>query len=125
MESPFDLVSMSTKTFALYIEPILEPTTKEYKSVLTVDREPDGPLKTCVIQAKLPELSSFKYPYDTGCSYYLTKYPGTKTFMYREDIPKVFAFLESNGYVINAALTKMYRGHVVRSKELVCVINYT
>ena len=125
MESPFDLPTMNTKTFALYLEPIMEPLSKEYQTVLTVDREPAGPLKQCVIQAKLPMLSVFKYPYATECSYYLTKYPGTKTYMHRDDIPKVFAFLESNGYTLNAAQTKMYRNLTNHSKELVCVINYT
>ena len=125
MESPFDLPTLNTKTFALYLEPIMEPLTKEYLTVLTVDREPDGPLSQCVIQTKLPMLSVFKYPNATECSYFLTKYPGTKTYMYRDDIPKVFAFLESNGYTMNAAQTKMYRNLTVQSKELVCVINYS
>ena len=125
MESPFDLPTQNTKTFALYLEPILEPLTKEYQTVLTIDREPDGPLKQCVIQAKLPVLSVFKYPYDAECGYYLTKYPGTKTYMHQDDIPKVFAFLESNGYTINHAQTKIYRQTTIQTKVLVCVINYT
>lgn len=57
MNSPFDIVS--NKTFALYIETILEPLSREYKSVVSLDIMPDGPISQCVFQAKNPELSQF------------------------------------------------------------------
>ena len=53
MESPFDIVS--NKTFALYIETILDPNSKEYIEVISLDVEPDGPLKACVFLAKNAE----------------------------------------------------------------------
>ena len=123
MSSPFDTVS--NKTFALYIETILEPVTHEYKSVVSLDIMPDGPISECVFQAKHQELSQFKYPYSTTCRYYLTKYPSTKTYMERDDIPKIYSYLEANGYTINTSLTRLYRHNNSNTKELMCVVKYS
>jgi hypothetical protein len=123
MNSPFDIVS--NKTFAIYIETILEPVSNEYKSVLSLDIMPDGPIRQCVFQAKHQELSQFKYPYSTTCRYYLTRYPMTKTYMGRDDIPKIFSYFEANSYIINTNLTELYRHNNTNTKELVCVVTYT
>jgi len=122
MSSPFDTVS--NKTFALYIETILEPVSREYKSVISLDIMPDGPISECVFHAKHPELSQFKYPYSTTCRYYMTKYPSTKTYMERDDIPKIYSYLEANGYMINTDLTELYRHNNSNTKELICVVKY-
>lgn len=123
MNSPFDAVS--NKTFALYIETILEPVVNEYKSVVSLDLIPDGPISKCVFQTKHPELSQFKYPYSTTCRYYLTKYPSTKTYMERDDIPKIYSYLEANGYTINTELTELYRNNNSKIKEVICVVKYS
>ena len=122
MESPFDIIS--NKTFALYIETILDPYSKEYIEVISLDVEPDGPLKECVFLAKNPELSPFKYPYNTKCIYYLSRYPGKKEYMLREDIPKVFSYFDANRYTINTSLTRLYRHNNSNNKELICVVKY-
>jgi hypothetical protein len=123
MISPFDIAS--NKTFALYVETILEPVSLEYKSVVSLDIMPDGPLSQCVFQAKHPELSQFKYPYSTTCRYYLTRYPSTKTYMERDDIPNIFSYLDANGYTINTSLTRLYRHNNTNTKELICVVQYS
>ena len=123
MNSPFDTVS--NKTFALYIETILEPVSNEYKSVISLDIMPDGPISQCVFQAKHQELSKFKYPYSTTCRYYLTRYPSTKTYMVRDDIPNIFSYLNANGYTINTSLTRLYRHNNTNTKELMCVAQYS
>ena len=56
---------------ALYLEPILDPLSKEYANVLTVDAYPEGPLKDFVKQKRLPELSEFKKSSTTQCKYVL------------------------------------------------------
>jgi hypothetical protein len=123
MSSPFDTVS--NKTFALYLETILEPVSREYKCVVSLDIMPDGPISECVFQSKHPELSQFKYHYSTTCRYYLSKYPSTKTYMEREDIPKIYSYLEANGYTINTSLTRLYRHNNSNTKELICVVKYS
>ena len=123
MNSPFDTVS--NKTFALYTETILEPFSREYKSVISLDIMPDGPISQCVFQAKHQELSQFKYPYSTTCRYYLSKYPSTKTYMLRDDIPKILSYLNTNGYIINTSLTRLYRHNNTNTKELICVVQYS
>lgn len=123
MNSPFDMVS--NKTFALYNETILEPVSNEYISVVSLDIMPDGPISECVFQAKHPELSQFKYPYSITCRYYLSKYPSTKTYMLRDDIPKILSYLNTNGYIINTSLTRLYRHNNTNTKELICVVQYS
>ena len=120
MESPFDIES--NNIFALYVETILETNTKEYIEVISLDVEPNGPLKDCVFQMKNLELSPFRYPY-MKCGYYLSKYPGKKEYMLRKDIPKIFSYFDMNRYIIDTSLTRLYR-HNNTKKELVCVVKY-
>ena len=55
-------------SITLYLEPILDPFTKEYTNVITVDRYPgEGPLRDLVKQQRLPSLSEFKTPITTKC----------------------------------------------------------
>jgi hypothetical protein len=122
-DSPFDAVP--NKTFALYIETILEPVTNEYKSVVSLNTMPDGPISQLVFLAKHKELSQFKYPNSTTCRYYLTKFPLTQTYMERIEIPKIYSYLEANGYTINTELTRLYRHNNTNTKELVCVVKYS
>jgi hypothetical protein len=121
MENPFDIVS--NKVFALYLEAILEPFTQEYKTVVSLDTMPDGPISQCVFHAKPRELSIFRNPYETKCKYYLTKYPSTKTYMDRDDIPKIYSYLEANGYTIDKNLTKLYKENNTK-REIICVVKY-
>ena len=121
MESPFDMIS--NKVFALYLETLLEPFSQEYKTVVSLDTMPDGPISQCVFQAKSPELSIFKYPYETKCKYYLTKYPSTKTYMGRDDIPKIYSYLESNGYTVDKNLTKLYKENNTK-REIIGIVKY-
>jgi hypothetical protein len=122
LDSPFDAVS--NRTFAIYVETILEVVTNEYKSVISLDIMPCGPISKCVFLAKHRELSEFRCPISTTCRYYLTKYPLTHTYMERSDIPKIYSYLVSNGYIINTELTELYRHNNINTKELVCVVNY-
>lgn len=102
---------------ALYLEPILDPLSKEYTNVLTVDAYPEGPLKDFVKQKRLPELSEFKKTSTDKCKYVLV-HP-TSEYMENKDIPFLFSYLQKNGYTIEYQLTKLYK-----HPNLVCLFTY-
>ena len=102
---------------AIYLEPILDPLSKEYTNVLTVDAYPEGPLKDFVKQKRLPELSEFKKTSTAQCKYVLV-HP-TNEYMENKDIPFIFTYLTKNGYTIEYQMTKLYK-----NPNLVCLFTY-
>jgi len=103
---------------ALYLEPILDPLSKEYANILTVDTYPEGPLKDFVKHKRLPELSEFKKTSTTQCKHVLV-HPDTSEYMENKDIPFLFSYLKANGYTIEYQLTKLYK-----NPNLVCIFTY-
>jgi hypothetical protein len=104
-------------SITLYLEPILDPFTKEYTNVLTLDRFPEGPLGDLVKRQRIPELSEFKASKATKCKNILTA-PGDRNCnLVKEDIPFLFTYLQKNGYTIETELTKLYK-----HEHLVCII---
>ena len=103
-----------TMVIALYLEPILDPRTKEYINVLTLDTYPEGPLRDLVKQQRLPELSPFKKTSTSTCKYVLIN-PDTEYM----ELPSVFSYLQTNGYTIEYQLTKLYK-----HPNIVCLFSY-
>ena len=128
--SPFD----SNKVVSLYVEPILNQYYRTYQNILTLSHIPEGPISNMVAQVNVPRLSEFqslsawspppasRRSFSTSCIYALVRYPvssminSIKTgnyYMYANDIPNVYAYLESHGYKIPSDLTKLtYKGPV-------------
>ena len=104
--------------YALYLEPILDPLSKEYVTVLTIDAYPEGPLGDMIQQKRLPELSAFKKTSTTTCKYLLVH--SDAEYMKKNDIPFLFSYLTKNGYTIEYQLTKLYK-----HPNLVCLFSYT
>lgn len=102
---------------ALYLEPILDPLSKEYVTVLTVDAYPEGPLCDMVKQKRLPELSPFKKTSTTTCKHVLV-HPDN-TYLEKKDIPFLFSYLTKNGYTIEYQQTKLFK-----HPNLVCMFSY-
>ena len=100
---------------ALYLEPILDPLSREYTDVLTVDTYPEGPLKDFVKQKRLPELSEFKKTSTAKCKYVLV-HPDTNEYM---ELPFLFSYLQANGYTIEYQMTKLYK-----KPNVVCLFSY-
>lgn len=103
---------------ALYLEPILDPKTKEYMNVLTLDNYPEGPLQELVKQMRLQELSEFKKSSRYGCKYVLMS-EDKHRYLISEDIPFIFSYLRTNGYTIEMDLTNLYKNNY-----LVCIFTY-
>ena len=117
--SPFDNISGN----AIYLEPILDSSTQEYKNIITLDAIPSGPLSTLVFPIKTTDLSIFSTR-ATTCKYMLSRYTSSKTFMYEEDIPAIFAYLQQNGYVIDKNLTKLYQNKTPKPRDVICIFTY-
>jgi len=56
IESPFT----KSKTFVLYLEPLLNTYYKSYQNVITLNCLPSGPLADMVVQIDMPKLSPFQ-----------------------------------------------------------------
>ena len=117
-----------SSTFSLFLEPILNPYYQSYQNIITLDREPSGPIRSMVSMISMPKLSPFQsaaayaspYYNGTNCAWVLLRYPAeilggvgsgafknADSFMCADDIPAVFSYLMSNGYMIDTSLTKM------------------
>jgi hypothetical protein len=124
IESPFT----KSKTFVLYLEPLLNTYYKSYQNVITLNCLPSGPLADMVVQIDMPKLSPFQSaaayasPFYNGsnCRWVLLRYPKTviggigsgafknaDSFMGADDIPAVLGYLIENGYTVDTALSKM------------------
>jgi len=99
----------------LYLEPILDPKTKEYINVLTLDRYPEGPLRDLVKQQRFPSLSEFKTPNQEKCKYILMN-EDKVCYLTKSDIPFILSYLRMNGYTIDRDSTKLYK-----HEYLVCI----
>jgi hypothetical protein len=125
---PFD----DTKSFVLYLEPVLNTFAQEYMNVITLTAIPPGPLKSMVSMLNAPKLSPFQElsPFGTACIHVLMRYPGktalssmrgSDSFMGADDIPAVLGFLVENGYQVDTDLSKM----MMKSGLLGGVSNYS
>ena len=120
--SPFDNITGN----AIYLEPILDPISQEYKIIITLDAVPSGPLSTLVFPIRTPELSIFSSrPREITCKYMLSRYTTSKCFMHEDDIPAIFAYLQQNGYTIDKNLTKLYEDKTAKPRVVICIFTYT
>lgn len=122
-DSPF--YNNSSMTIVMYIEPFLNTFYKTYQNIITLSSMPTGPLSNMVSIIPSPKLSPFQNtsPFSNNpnnCLYVLLRYPKNSSrgsgnsaikfrdsFMFAEDIPSVFSYLRTNGYIIDTDLTKM------------------
>jgi hypothetical protein len=135
--SPFE----NTNVISLYLEPVLLPVTKTYHNILTVSEMPPGPLAQMVQRVNFPKLSEFiQYNEETGsypnqCVYCIKRYTDAglssssniRNFMFAEDIPSVYGYLQKNGYTVMSDLTKLTFKTATKSaqsnRKLVCMFS--
>uniref|UniRef100_A0A6C0JWN4 Uncharacterized protein n=1 Tax=viral metagenome TaxID=1070528 RepID=A0A6C0JWN4_9ZZZZ len=147
MESPFYLQNTSSNMVILYLEPILNTYYQTYMNILTVSNMPAGPLSRMVFPIRVDKLSPFQaLPPGASCAFpqctlAIGKYTmkpvmnNSDTFMTAEDIPALFSYLETNGYVIDRSLTHMLIDSKIKiggastcrysgNKQMVCMFSY-
>jgi len=117
-DSPFS----NHSSFVLYLEPIYNSFLQIYQNVITLDCIPNGTLANMVTLIRFPKLSSEHMSQGESCVPVLLRYPVSKIgsgsavfkwkdgFMYADDIPSVFSYLHTHGYVVDTATTNMLQG---------------
>ena len=128
MDSPFYPNQSNESTqIVMYVEPYLNTYFQSYQKIITFSSMPVGPLANMSTMISIPKLSVYHNNHTfssnpNNCLCALLRYPkngyvgGVKSsfkmadyFMGPEDIPAVFSYLISNGYIIDTDFTKMLR----------------
>lgn len=114
--------------YTLSTQPFLDHFNKCYKNIITIDREPHGPLKNIVRRILPPKLSVFSYDNSCcrskTCVYALTSFHDTSKLLCLEELDELFVFLSNNGYPIDNKLTKLINFNVKSSNSFICFISY-
>lgn len=109
--------------------PYLDQYNKCYKNILTINNEPNGPLKAMVRRINPPKLSVFQQqsaccPCQT-CYYAIKSFHSPHELLCLDEIPQLFNFLLLNNYTIDNSLTKLMTNSSIKmSNQLLCFITY-
>ena len=113
---------------AIYTQVYLDPHSKEYMEVFTVEPKPSEPLLSILIRVPYKELSPYKVNQLCRCMYVIKNINKEGNchlpFLPTNDLPTLFSFLTLNGYEIDTKLTNMItKGKSNASlRNLVCYI---
>ena len=116
--------------YALCTETYLDPHTKEYLEIFTIEPKPKGPLLSILKRMPYQKLSPYKLNDKCGCFYAVKNInpdAGCHTeFLPVEDLPVLFHYMTLHGYEIDTKLTKMlFAGKSAAKKRgLVCYIRF-
>ena len=126
-------MSLGKEVYTISMTPYYDDRNQCYKNILIVNTMPSTPFKSLVKQINMPKLSEFQ-TYDNCCSpfkkcvYAIYKVSSNhlKTsceIMTPDDIPELYNFLLTNGYKIDASLTKMMNGSDIKmTNKLLCYV---
>jgi hypothetical protein len=134
--------------------PFYDARLQQYTKILSINAVPVGPLASRVKTVRPPRLSglcgggSGVSSNSNACIHALTSLGGCapcsscsgsggSAFMTPEQLPELFAFLVSNGYTVDTALTKLAAKHQyggggclpcatsnTNANSLVCIVSY-
>jgi len=121
--------------------PFYDARLQQYTKILSINAVPAGPLASRVKTVRPPRLSGLCGVGNT-CIHALTSASGGScgAFMTPEELPELFAFLVSNGYAVDSALTKLAAKHQsgggcsnananananTNANALVCIVSYS
>jgi len=106
-----------TNAWIVYLEPIYDAKQKTYIKILTLSGMPDMPLSQYVRRLNTPKLSNLNRSYtESKCIYVIMKQldeqdqdytPGDTEYMEANDIPRLFGYMVSNGYLIESGWTSI------------------
>lgn len=124
-DSPFS----QTSSYTLSLEPYLNTYSKQYQTIITIDKMPLGPLSQLVSHYISPKLSPFQRVENNHCCKYAIRrnYSGKAIrddyFLTTEDMPSLLSYLNANGYTIDANTTKIVQ-KTGTNKNMVCIFTY-
>jgi len=122
--------------------PYYDARLQQYTKILSINAVPVGPLASRVKTVRPLRLSGLSGLCGVGntCIHALTASDGGSgsgsgcgAFMTPEQLPELFAFLVSNGYAVDSALTKLAAKHQsggggcsnANANALVCIVSYS
>ena len=124
--------------------PFYDARLQQYTKILSINAVPAGPLASRVKTVRPPRLSGLSglcgnNGVGNACIHALTSAScgsgcGCGAFMTPEQLPELFAFLMSNGYAVDSALTKLAAKHQsggggcfsnTNANALVCIVSYS
>ena len=128
---------LGSKTITLTSQPYYDQYNKCYKNIITVNDEPQGPLRELVRKIQFPKLSPFQMEGPCNpiqkCGLVLRKnwdsnYKKCSScdLMTPDDIPDLLSFLLSNGYQFETQLTNMLNQSEIKlnDKRIMFSITY-
>jgi hypothetical protein len=130
---------LGAKTFTITSQPYYDQYNQCYKNIMTLNAEPQGPLRQLVKKIQLPKLSPFQVEgpcnpipkcalaiqhfsndYNSAC------YKGGCHLMTPNDVPNLMSFLLANGYQFETQLTNMLNQSEIKlsDKKIAFTITY-
>ena len=122
--------------------PFYDARLQQYTKILSINAVPAGPLASRVKTVRPPRLSGLcgSSGGNACCIHALTSAScgSCGAFMTPEELPELFAFLVSNGYAVDSAITKLAAKHQsggggcsntnananANANALVCIVSY-
>ena len=104
-----------------------------YKRIVTINIEPNGPLKMLTKKIHATKLTPFKDPYNStgssqhSCIYSLQSLVEPHKLMTQDEVPELLAYLMSNNYTINTTITEMINSNKKLSnpdKTTICYASF-
>ena len=92
-------------SYALYNTTYFDAIDKLYYNIITISSRPVGPLSQLIIPFKNNKVSAYSVSEHPTCGLAFRS-PRNK-LMRVDELPELFAFLFTNGYTIDTALTTM------------------
>lgn len=120
-----------SKTFTISTQPYYDQYNQCYLNILTLNSEPEGPLKQIVRRINFPKLSTFQRESPCNlipkCGLVIQSLAGCNgkcsNLMTPNEIPDLMTFLLSNGYQIENQLTNMLnQSDVKQTNSRLCFI---
>ena len=116
--------------YLLSVQPFLDQHFKCYKNIITININPEGPLKNYVKRINPPKLSPFKERSpccdEPQCILALKSINDPSKLMCVDEIPSLLAFLTTNKYEIDTSITKiMMKSDVKLQNKLLFFIKFT
>lgn len=94
-------------TYSIYRRSYLEPTSKTYTNIISINRMPNGPLSSIVKKVRFLPLSPFKEYNNEGCVFAFNSLTNPSTVMKIEELSDLISFLSCNNYIVDTKLTKI------------------
>ena len=137
------IFDISNSSVSFYLDNFLDKQSKTYYKVISLSAMPPGPLSNMVATQKFTPLSEFYSPspwdiHNSSCNYILLRYPkdtirgssSIHNFMSQNDIPSLFSYLSSNGYIVQTELSKLISDQGLHSgnassRKFICFATYS